>query len=142
MTEIETIASANGGGGVTALSQDDIKAAALAALNGLKSKSRVVESWRSGLSWYKKYGDGFVEQGGASTSTLSNDTLTLVSLHVPFSSTTYHVNVAPRRSDAAWNHGAYVTYANMSAGSFKFNACVSNGSAVRMSGYSWYACGY
>lgn len=53
------------GGGVNTLSQDDVKAAVLAALDEInRPGERVVSKWSSGKSWYRKWSDGWIEQGG------------------------------------------------------------------------------
>ena len=45
-------------------------------------------SWRSGNSWYRKYSDGWIEQGGsATTSTTINITTTKITFTTPFTST-------------------------------------------------------
>ena len=47
-----------------------------------------VESYKSGNSWYRKYADGWIEQGGsATTSTTINTTTTKITFTTPFTST-------------------------------------------------------
>lgn len=105
----------------------------------------MVESWRSGSSWYKKYADGFIEQGGAHYETdILPDKLYPITLHKSFASTSYFKCVACDRQDTFWAKGAMVTYASTTKSGFSFNPCAMSGSggSVKFSGYEWFACGY
>lgn len=51
----------------------------------------VYETWSKGSNWYRKYSDGFIEQGGITA--YSGTGLKKISLPTAFSSTTYIVNV-------------------------------------------------
>ena len=55
----------------------------------------VIETWRNGDEWYRKYVDGWVEQGGAMTPNTSG--WVLQNLHVPMIDTNYQA--------MATNHG-------------------------------------
>lgn len=126
----------------------------LAGLNGLKSQiaakptpnAYVVSTWKSGSSWYRKWSDGWIEQGGAYSSTVKNDQLYTVSLHTPFTTATYSKVVGMNRDNetSGWGYGVAVSYANATTNSFKFNPCTTSGggSRVHQTGYAWYACGY
>ena len=50
--------------------------------------SFIVASWRSGANWYRKYSDGFIEQGGAQTVTGAQGEYTM-NLNIAFTSTNY-----------------------------------------------------
>ena len=50
--------------------------------------SFIVASWRSGANWYRKYSDGFIEQGGAQTVTGAHGEYTM-NLNIAFTSTNY-----------------------------------------------------
>lgn len=85
------------GGGVNPQSADEVKAAVLAALNGLKARidakpspgAYITKSYNSGSSWYRVWSDGFKECGFSATrSSYGNETATLP---VTFSTTTYRV---------------------------------------------------
>lgn len=67
-----------------------------------------VESWRSGYNWYRKYSDGFLEQGGtfgANTGGWTDATLTFPKA---FSNTNYNLFVQGNWSDptasSCWVH--------------------------------------
>lgn len=56
--------------------------------NGVgRASAYIVEKWSSGTSWYRKWSDGWIEQGGRS------DTDKIVTLVTPFTTTTYNVHV-------------------------------------------------
>jgi hypothetical protein len=50
---------------------------------------RLVASWKSGTSWYRKYSDGFIEQGGRFTYSQTNSGHVKLSFHTSFSNTNY-----------------------------------------------------
>ena len=105
----------------------------------------VNETWHSGSNWYRKYSDGFIEQGGITA--YSGTGTKKVSLPTAFSSTTYSVNV---------NALSHLTYSGgvMSVGtgeSYSGVVDVSRGTTwFTVSRYKeeepinhmWYACGY
>lgn len=54
-------------------------------------KYKVIESWRSedGSSWYRKWSDGLIEQGGIATPAATE----WVTLHLPMATDKYHVSI-------------------------------------------------
>ena len=48
-----------------------------------------VESWKSGASWYRKYSDGWIEQGGNIEA--PNSGWTPIPLHIPFANKNYNL---------------------------------------------------
>lgn len=81
--------SVMGGGSDTAI---DAKAETLKTLNFFNERLNdgVVETWESGTNWYRKYSDGWIEQGGyieADIPTFGDGPH--VNFHKPFSSTNY-----------------------------------------------------
>lgn len=118
--------------GVKTLSQDDVKAAVLGALNSLDAKADraaayVVTQWRRGKSWYRKWSDGFIEQGG-----YKGQNTNTVTLNISFSNTDYY-----------WNHLRYRTGSTSNGYNYFFNKTTSSiqTSDTEEYGY-WYACGY
>lgn len=90
-------------GGVKTLSQDDVEAAVLAALDEInRPGERVVSKWSSGKSWYRKWSDGWIEQGGFLKFNTEEVTC---SFHVSFSNTNYTVLLG-----FAWNGANYEKY--------------------------------
>lgn len=66
----------------------------------LSSIHAVVETWSDGTSWYRKYSDGWVEQGGKTTSET-------VTLHVPMKDTNYTILIAQSGASNTWSSNAY-----------------------------------
>jgi hypothetical protein len=98
-------------------------------------ESFIVETWKSddGSSWYRKYSDGWIEQGGV-TPNVNADSHT-VTLNTPFTTVNYHVN--------------FITTGTGKDGSF--GHCVSERTNTTFTMYDylmngvpvlWYACGY
>ena len=99
----------------------------------------VVESWHSGTTWYRKYADGFIEQGGFDANTTSwverNITLPTAFTTVNYSIFTQYTSTSI--GSAVENSGASIT--NRTKTSFKLFNCSNTGAQV---GTAWYACGY
>ena len=56
-------------------------------------KAYITASWRNGTSWYKKFSDGRIEQGGIFTPTIENYNVpgSRVTLHTPFKTLDYSI---------------------------------------------------
>lgn len=88
--------------------------------------------WKSGASWYRKYSDGFIEQGGKSNAVQSG---TIITLHTAFSNTNYTILLTPQLDGLGW--AGVVNANNKKAASFS----MYNYSSSTIPTY-WYACGY
>lgn len=141
MTEIETIASANRG--VTALSQDDVKAQIKAALDGLKAgidakpspSAYVVSTWTSSGNWYRIYSDVWIDQGGRVLVKATTYTAQPVTLHRTFKSTNYYASVSSEITESTENSWDYAHTRTRTG--FKAVA------AADLNAYFyWFACGY
>ena len=100
-----------------------------------KSETKyITATWSSGTSWYRKYSDGWVEQGG-SFNPKSTGTLTF---NTSFSSTNYIITV---NDNEAFRHLKLKSYTTSSVAYTQIN--VSNGNTIDDSERAdWYACGY
>lgn len=92
----------------------------------------LTESWVSGTSWYRKWSDGWIEQGGACS--VIRGTIT-VTLHKAFSNALYDVRANTIAAEAyAYADGMPWVLSratsNFKASSFRANECI------------WKACGY
>lgn len=94
----------------------------------------ILASYTSGTSWYKKYSNGWVEQGGTFTS-LYNQAVTLI---VPMKDTNYTILT----SKTNWG-SAVVIVDTVTTTSFKVYGRGQGGSAFseNVSGY-WYVAGW
>lgn len=62
-----------------------------ASVSAIKDKPYITQTWSNGTSWYRKYSDGFIEQGGITA--YSGTGTKKVSFPTAFSSDKYIVNV-------------------------------------------------
>ena len=101
----------------------------------LQGTAHLVKTWKStkGTSWYRKYSDGWIEQGGP-MSTNEN-----VTFHVAFSDTNYYVDVTWKGGKSEFFYAADWYIIKSSNTYFKTSA-TTNGTNVQ--GLCWYACGY
>lgn len=95
----------------------------------------VVETWQSedGYSWYRKWSDGWIEQGGIIVSTGSSSTKS-VTFPVPFSDTNFFA------IGTMINENTYSGYTSKSTTSIAFFTASSGGN--KSANVNWYSCGY
>lgn len=104
-------------------------------------ESFIVETWRSddGLSWYRKYSDGWIEQGGTLLwSATRNPGAKLITLSTPFTADTYSVKLETLQS-AGGTFGTS-TWGRTTTQFYGFT--YGHGSDDKSQGMMWYACGY
>lgn len=114
--------------------------AADAAGNVKLAGAYVTEAWKStdGEKWYRKWSDGWIEQGGT-TSSGGGQTITFPQ---PFSSDLYHFLVTPRLNNTAGVPVSAAEYVNTrTSTSAKVTLRWDGGDNVGVYG-TWYACGY
>lgn len=95
----------------------------------------VIENYKSGNNWYRKWSDGWIEQGGLKTGAYANAGEN-ISLNTPFTGTDYTVVVSSVYGNDYTVEAAF--YGNdtvISRGTTKFSTS-QTGSKF------WYACGY
>jgi hypothetical protein len=98
----------------------------------LESRRYVKEAGKSsdGLGWYRKWSDGFIEQGGRITSVT-----TTISLHTAFTNTNYTISSSQAGTSSARIHR--VAISDRTTSKFNLEYCEAN-----MLPISWNACGY
>lgn len=114
---------------------DEIKLALAtiqAQLGQLESRRYVKETGKSsdGVGWYRKWSDGFIEQGGRITSVT-----TTISLHTAFTNTNY--TISSSQAGAGSSTIPRVAIKDRTTSKFTLEHCGAN-----MLPISWYACGY
>ena len=111
----------------------------IASLQSKAPYAYVTEVWSNGSNWYRKYSDGWIEQGGilVLSSAVGNTTHTL---NVPFSNTNYLVLLMGNDS------GTPSAVDMMGTGTKTTTSFVSRFLSTSSSGLDtnrgWYACGY
>ena len=99
----------------------------------------LVDSWKDGENWYRKYSDGWIEQGGCSS------TWKWLTLNTPFSNINYTVIATLSLGQTTISDaGGFTQVGEKSTTSFFFRTVATgSGSAVLYSDLAhWYACGY
>lgn len=114
---------------------DDIKSALAtiqAQLGQLENRRYVKEAGKSsdGLGWYRKWSDGFIEQGGLITSVT-----TTILLHTAFTTTDYTITASQRGAESA--NVVRVAIKDRTTSKFTLEYCRD-----AMLPISWHACGY
>ena len=103
-----------------------------AQLGQLESRRYVKEAGKSsdGMGWYRKWSDGFIEQGGRITSVT-----TTISLHTAFTNTNY--TISSSQADSASANISRVAIKDRATSKFTLEYCRAD-----MLPISWNACGY
>jgi hypothetical protein len=103
-------------------------------------KSYVSETWKNGRSWYRKYSDGWIEQGGYINSGVAGSWKTTVSLHKAYTSaSTYNVILTVDDIDPNGDRTQNCGIGTYSKTSSSFSVAQENSGSPYA---SWYACGY
>ena len=105
-------------------------------LDKLDSMTYIVETGNNENGWYRKWSDGWIEQGGE-LATVNMDTSNTVNIPIPFTTKTYNVLVTAlggKRNNTQYTNGNSVegrelTFFVMRTDDYDF-------------GRNWYACGY
>lgn len=97
----------------------------------------ITKTWRSGASWYRKWSDGFLEQGGVMPMTIGITNRT-ISFNASFSSTTDYVVLVQsyQEGSADPQYNNFHVLSKTASGFTGYNGCSEN------IGNLWYACGY
>jgi hypothetical protein len=99
-----------------------------------RAKAYITATWHSGVNWYRKWSDGFIEQGGWVNSTSATMTVTF---HTPFSKEDYTITVTDSYSGYT-NDSSAVVAGSPTTTSFKVGVAAGNLGVD----FSWSACGY
>lgn len=95
-----------------------------------KAKAHITTTWHSGTSWYRKWSDGWIEQGGYNEggSDYGDSTVTLPT---PFAGTNYSVFV--QNWNGNWDYGS--TMISRTNSSYFIRTRFGKN-------FHWHACGY
>lgn len=95
-----------------------------------KPKAHITTTWHSGTSWYRKWSDGWIEQGGRITTRT-----TTISFHTAFKDTNYMITVSQNGSASA--NVSRVAISARATSNFTIQVIED-----AMPPFSWFACGY
>lgn len=97
-----------------------------------KSLVYLSKTWNKGSNWYRKYSDGWIEQGGEFTK--QRDTDTTVTFPVAFRDTNY--TIATSQYNNQTSNAPVCSFTN------KLNTGITHNYGSWGSKWGWYACGY
>lgn len=124
---------------------DEIKLALAtiqAQLGQLESRRYVKETGKSsdGTSWYRKWSDGFIEQGGRVNAVAYNNKTKKVTFMTPMSNTNYFAVSNPIDSEhASWDLSSRVSLLTLNGMTVKGSR---NSNNEYTGACTWYVCGY
>ena len=127
------IGSVDVGNVMSAVAQVQASVSAVEAKPILNAKDYITETWSNGTSWYRKYSDGWIEQGGEYTK--ERDTNITVTFPVAFKDTNYTISTS---------HYSRLTSSEPPVCDFTFktNTGFAHNYASWGSKGGWIACGY
>ena len=137
MSDLQTLVAQEVAKQLAAITADQTTKKVLEFLKNRNSADAyVVETWKSGSSWYRVWSDGFIEQGGYHDSSTSDGTLT-VSFHKAYATTPY-VGLAILSTDVANNF----PYCNSHIATITTTKFTKKYWRVQGGVFYWCACGY
>jgi hypothetical protein len=95
---------------------------------------RITASWKSGTNWYRKYSDGWIEQGGY---VYCGSHGTWLSYHLPFSDTGYYLNANAGEGTSGVRYVSFYSRNTTGAGMY-----TGDDASFNSANLYWYACGY
>ena len=115
------------------------------AAGGNKVKAYITEVWNSDNSWYRKWSDGFIEQGVRSEDKSTPEGLRTVTLPTPFTTTNYVVT-----SNIIWDNPNWFTDRQTNASLLSVtagcglvvNKTKTNFATQKTDAYDFYICGF
>lgn len=99
---------------------------------GNSGKSYITTTWTSGTSWYRKYSDGWIEQGGEFTK--QRDTNITVTFPLAFRNTNYTIATSQYANISRDGPGCSFTSKSTTGITHNYGSWGSK--------WGWYACGY
>lgn len=101
----------------------------------------VIETWHNGYNWYRKWSDGFIEQGGRYSKTAPGGGGGTVSLNISFKDTSYILSL----TSLVKSSGIDVKKDSITTSSFSYshyNLASDDTGLYSTTEITWYACGY
>lgn len=127
------IGSVDVGNVMSAVAQVQASVSAVEAKLILNAKAYITETWSNGPSWYRKYSDGWIEQGGEYTK--ERDTNITVTFPVAFKDTDYTISTS-QYSRLTSSEAPVCDF------TVKTNTGFAHNHASWGSKMGWFACGY
>lgn len=107
-----------------------------------RPRAYITETWKStdGTSWYRKWSDGWIEQGGCVNAVGYNNKTQNVTFMVTMSNTNYFAVSNPLDTmHATWDLSSRVSLLKMGGMTVRGS---TNADSIYTGGCTWYVCGY
>ena len=104
----------------------------------VRGKGVLIESYISGTTWYRKYSDGWIEQGGRVTTTATSGTVTF---YKAFSNTNYGIFCQEGEKPTAETAGTDTSGYAENIGLTNYTTTTVRYSCVSNRYFNWFACG-
>ena len=138
MSDLKTLVAQEVAKQLAAISADQTTKKVLEFLKNRNSADAyVVETWSDGAQWYRRYSDGWIEQGGAVLNTSTGQT---ISLNLSFNSTNYFVAGMNDSDGIGW--ASMVGVGEKASSSFTLRTPTESGDNSQANRKTWFACGY
>ena len=135
---LEAVGQVTGGGSVSQPTLEGLQAQISANASNIASKPTparyVVEKWSSDSSWYTKYNDGWIEQGGYIEGMTSGVTYT-ISLNTPMATVSYSILTTGVRNTATFSYYGQIVGSSQSTTAFNFYVYQTDRLYWRVEGY-------
>lgn len=100
----------------------------------------VIDTWKSGTSWYRVWSDGWIEQGGICASHQYNTTLQQVNFSIPYKNTDYMaLTCAGPTTGQLWQIATRIAVKTTTGLDIRGG---QNANAAYTGDAAWYTCGY
>ena len=127
------IGSVDVGNVMSAVAQVQASVGTIEANPLLNAKAFIIKTWINDTSWYRKYSDGWIEQGGGFTK--QRDTNVSITFPAAFTNTNYTITISQYARLTEGNApGCDFTAKRTTGFSPNYNSCGAN--------WIWFACGY
>lgn len=100
----------------------------------------ITEKWSRGSSWYRVWSDGWIEQGGISTTSLFGGAQQTLTLHKAYKNASYIIAGLGVKKSRVWGY-ASIEENTITNNSFKY-AGMGSSSQDGIVEFRWYTCGY
>ena len=106
----------------------------------INSMKYVIDANSDGNRWYRKWNDGFIEQGGNNIINLNNANDGTITFLTPFNTTSYIPQITIYNSDGSWVYG-WIKWDSRTKNNFIYFTAGSRAGDTS-NGAFWYAYGY
>lgn len=100
----------------------------------------VCETWSNGISWYRVWSDGWLEQGGVRVGALFSGAIQTLTLPKAYKNTSYTIAGLGVKKTSVWGY-ASIEERSVTSSSFRY-AGMGSSTQDGIVEFRWYTCGY